>query len=218
MRSSLQSIRTKGRSVKRIARSSRDVPKADWKLLLEAFGLVVPIFAALRVTSFKKLDETLARLGERKRTSRGALASGEFNTDPEDPTSFPNRAAWAVRSVSRRMFPNKPCLIQALALRLMLRQRGLDSTIEIALRHDEKGELAAHAWLKYEGHTLIGGFRSTDGYSIPMILDEAHLSGRANAQTPPARETDTPSGDGSPSHVGTPPVASRPDAALPDPT
>ena len=179
MPSILNQIRSKGASGLRIVRSARHVPASDWKLLAEASGLVLPIFAALHAMKFKDVDEKLAGMGERGfLASRGQTEA--LNVDADDPESFPRRASWAVRSVSRRLFPKRPCLTQALALRLMLRRRGLDSTIQIGLRHED-GKMAAHAWLVYQDRTIIGGFGSTQ-YSAPMVL---------GGPAPPA-----PSGDG----------------------
>ena len=52
-------------------------------------------------------------------------------------------------------FPN--CLTRALALRMLLAHRDIETELHIGARKDENGEFAAHAWLTYEDTVLVGG-------------------------------------------------------------
>ena len=71
-------------------------------------------------------------------------------TTPEAPSVLP--AVWGVRKALRRASRATPdsCLPQALAGRLMLRRRGLPSTLSLGVRHDGEG-LQFHAWLRSAG-------------------------------------------------------------------
>lgn len=54
-----------------------------------------------------------------------------------------------------RLLPVRPsCLVRALALRELLRRRGIDgSRVRVGVRREEDG-FAAHAWLEYRGRVL----------------------------------------------------------------
>jgi hypothetical protein len=62
-------------------------------------------------------------------------------------------------AVSRRLFPERPCLVQALAARWLLARRGIASDLHIGvLKNDDA--LEAHAWLERDGRVLVGGAAS----------------------------------------------------------
>lgn len=82
---------------------------------------------------------------------------------------------WAVRSLSKRMMPDKPCLTQALVLKWRLQKAGEESDIHIGVRKNEDGEFAAHAWLEQDGQVLIGGKTSPFQYSR-LKRDKVRLS------------------------------------------
>lgn len=83
------------------------------------------------------------------------------------PLSYRERkqVIWAVRSLSKRMMPDKPCLTQALVLKWLLQRKGEEADIHIGVRKNEDGEFAAHAWLEQDGNILIGGKASPFQYS-----------------------------------------------------
>jgi hypothetical protein len=66
------------------------------------------------------------------------------------------RLAWAVAAASCRV-PRATCLTRALALQLLLRQRGSPSRIHVGLGRRGPGEVRGHAWLEWQGEVLIGG-------------------------------------------------------------
>lgn len=63
---------------------------------------------------------------------------------------------WAVGAARRRSWLRAMCIERALALRAMLRRRGVGATLHYGIR---KGgdELQAHVWLSVGGTVLIGG-------------------------------------------------------------
>jgi hypothetical protein len=78
--------------------------------------------------------------------SRGALSEGEIA-----------RLAWAVDAARRRSWLRAVCIESALALRSMLRRRGVAATLHYGIRNDECEGLQAHVWLSLAGRTVIGG-------------------------------------------------------------
>jgi hypothetical protein len=72
----------------------------------------------------------------------------------------PATIAWAVKTASR-LVPRSVCLTEALAVQRLLAARGQGSSVHVGVNHvetvDKAGaEFQAHAWLEYNGSTLIG--------------------------------------------------------------
>lgn len=59
--------------------------------------------------------------------------------------------------------PGATCLVQAIAGWLMLRRRGLSSSVKIGVQKDEHA-FAVHAWLCVDGEVCIGGIDSTRSF------------------------------------------------------
>lgn len=66
------------------------------------------------------------------------------------------RMTQAVAQAARRV-PRATCLVQALALRWMLRRRGISCDLRVGVSRSERGEFEAHAWIECGGELLIGG-------------------------------------------------------------
>ncbi len=62
---------------------------------------------------------------------------------------------WAVDTVSANSPRNDLCLPRALAAHAMLRRRGIASRICLAVARVQQ-ELAGHAWVEVDDHTIIG--------------------------------------------------------------
>lgn len=61
-----------------------------------------------------------------------------------------------VERLARRFPTRATCLVQAVALWLLLRRRGLAARVRLGVRQD-KGVLEAHAWVDMAGATVMGG-------------------------------------------------------------
>jgi hypothetical protein len=68
-----------------------------------------------------------------------------------------DRLVWALDAARRRSWLRAVCIESALALRAMLRRRGVASTLHYGIRNDEGEGLKAHVWLSLDGKILIGG-------------------------------------------------------------
>ncbi len=62
---------------------------------------------------------------------------------------------WALETVVAKSRANNLCLPRALAAHAMLRRRGIASRLCLAVAR-ERRELAGHAWIEVDGHTIIG--------------------------------------------------------------
>ena len=67
------------------------------------------------------------------------------------------RLVWAVTAARHRSWLRAVCIESALALRSMLRRRGIASTLHYGIRNDEAEGLQAHVWLSFAGRVVIGG-------------------------------------------------------------
>lgn len=83
----------------------------------------------------------------------------------------PERLSWAVGVVSRRLVRRNRCLVDAVALSLLLQRNGTAATIRFgAMRRD--GRFEAHAWVESGGRILIGGEQSPESFAVfPTFAD-----------------------------------------------
>jgi len=92
-------------------------------------------------------------------------------------TGAEDRILWAVAAVNRRLFPERPCLTQALAARYLLSRGGVSSVLRIGVAR-EGDDLQAHAWLEREGVVIIGGDQSPARYQS-LSKGEGSAAGHA---------------------------------------
>jgi hypothetical protein len=67
------------------------------------------------------------------------------------------RVQWAVSAVARHSAVKFVCFPQALAGYVMLRWRGIPSTIVYGVKRSQDGELMAHTWLMVGDAMVLGG-------------------------------------------------------------
>lgn len=158
----------------------------DWAALVRALGSLVGARAALLLLPLRSVLEFASRtpshrLGERPRKSPtdATGAGGPDGEDPEDPPppqathADPDleRMIWAVDVVGRRLFPQNPCLTQAVVVQRLLRRRGIPAELRIGVRKEQGATLEAHAWVEHEGEVVMGGRGlAEDHVPFPSIL------------------------------------------------
>jgi len=120
-------------------------------LLTRAFFWV----GLLRLALFALPFQRILRLTERMPPSQ----SHQVKDDEE----WVQKVAWAVTVAGRWIVPDRPCLTQALAARIILRRRGVDTILRIGVKKEDR-QLAAHAWLEKGGRVIVGGERSPNLY------------------------------------------------------
>ena len=113
---------------------------ADYALYAEAFAALAAASMLIALKPFKKIAAAAARPPRRARAA--------------DPAAIAKARA-AVRAWARRVPWRTLCFEQALALQMMLRRRGVASTLHYGIAH--RAGLKAHVWLSVGGETVIGG-------------------------------------------------------------
>ncbi|MGN7610905.1 lasso peptide biosynthesis B2 protein [Magnetococcales bacterium HHB-1] len=121
--------------------------RQEKQLLTEAFFLAAFFSLIRKVLSSKQLFSFL-----------GTLVP---STEQEKNQSLQNRpllikVQWAVHAASHHLPWSVVCLPQALAARIMLKRRGLESRLFIGMKRDHTASLKAHAWLKHRGFVVTG--------------------------------------------------------------
>ena len=71
---------------------------------------------------------------------------------------------WGINLVSEKMPWNKKCFAMAATAKIMLRYRGINSTLYLGLSKKENQRLGAHAWLRAGNFYITGG--DGKGYTV----------------------------------------------------
>jgi hypothetical protein len=119
-------------------------------LLAEAFTLLAFSSAAIRVLPF---------------TNVGALASPRLGRPRVGPEfDLIAKVAWAIGACARRAPFRAVCFQQGLTAQIMLRRRGVDSTLYFGAKGDAPAGLSAHVWVK-AGEREVVGCEHAAGYA-----------------------------------------------------
>lgn len=128
----------------------------DWKtkrLLIESF-YYLGWARYLKSIPFSKLSSTLGN---------------EMEETTFNPTISNNKSlssiSQAINLMSRYTFWESQCLVKAIAAMKMLEKRNIESTLYLGTARDEKGDLAAHAWLR-SGPYYITGYEVMDKFTV----------------------------------------------------
>jgi hypothetical protein len=96
----------------------------------------------------------------------GAVTHGRKGEVEAAPSSaaidFARRVQWAVSAVARHSIVEFVCFPQALAAYVMLRWRGVASTIVYGVARSDEDELMAHTWLMVGDAMVVGGEAAAD--------------------------------------------------------
>ena len=72
---------------------------------------------------------------------------------------------WAVVTLSRHTFWECACLVQAIAAQLMLKRRGIPSTLYLGVAKNDEQNLIAHAWVR-SGRAILTGASSHQQFTV----------------------------------------------------
>jgi Transglutaminase-like superfamily len=133
-------------------RTAHKISLTELFLLTRAVTVVFAVRIALWLIPFRNLRDMINKL-----TRTRAQQSSRFSVD---------QLGWAV-SVAGRYVPRATCLTQALALHMLLRREGLQSSIRLGVAKTE-GSVKAHAWVESQGKVVIGN-HDLEQYSQIMI-------------------------------------------------
>jgi hypothetical protein len=128
-------------------RRLRDLPAAERRLLLAAYGLLWAMVICLRTCRLYRTRRMAGWVTRRLARRRGRRCG--------TPAS-PLLAGWAV-GVAGRHVPGATCLAQALTAQVLLALLGATSTLHIGVSRRPEGGLDAHAWVQCMGMTVVGG-------------------------------------------------------------
>jgi hypothetical protein len=117
------------------------LPRAERRLLLKAMLLVWTVRVGLWLLPFRVVRRPLARLARKSAASQ------------LEERALVDRVVWAVTATSRYT-PAATCLIQALAIKVLLGRYGYPVVVRIGVARTETGELQAHAWVESAGNVI----------------------------------------------------------------
>lgn len=136
-------------------RASRARGIANRLLVLEAMIALLPAALAVRYLPFARVVES-ARKVRRQRSE-----------------VEPRRLARMVEIAARKVPWRAMCFESALCLRVILRRRGIASTLHYGIGSEQDGALKAHVWLTVDGDVLIGGANAAQFACVATFSNEA---------------------------------------------
>jgi Transglutaminase-like superfamily len=130
--------------IRRLKKFAR-VPLGEKLLLIEAALLLALARIAIRIMPFRNIAPHLGH----------ARAESPPQVTPEQ-AALAKKIGWAVVIMSRSAFWDTKCLVQAIAAQIMLKRRGIPSTLYLGVAKDETRDLIAHAWVRSGSAILTG--------------------------------------------------------------
>lgn len=127
----------------------RSLSPSDALLLAEACLVLALSSAAVRIAPLAQVRRLASWPLGRPRRRRDLTA----------------KVPWAIVACVRRLPWPAMCFPQGLTAQIMLRRRGLDSTLYFGAAPNTKDGLAAHVWVKL-GETDIIGCEAAPGYAV----------------------------------------------------
>jgi hypothetical protein len=139
-------------------RSLLRLPAAERWLLVRVAALLVAVRIALVLLGWPAVQRLAAQAA---RPATGAAAV---------PSALLQRA---VERVGRHV-PGATCLVQAIALQILLGRRGQATDLRLGVAHGDGRRLEAHAWLESDGRALVGAAGRERYTALPPIPGALH--------------------------------------------
>lgn len=133
---------------------------SDRHLLLSVICLLNTIRLGMRLLSFQRLRQLLARFSQTK-----------FLSQTLEQLSI-DKIVWAVNVASFYTPGHVKCLARALTTQLLLIRCGYSPELRIGVAKGDKGQFEAHAWVEHQGVVVIGNL-SDLGRFTPLPSFEA---------------------------------------------
>lgn len=136
------------------------MPWPDKVTLFEVAALLALVRLGLLLLPYERLLAIVARFSSPRPSSRRREAG------------YGSSVTWAASGLGGLIVGDRPCLTQALVVRLLLNRAGRRPELKIGVTKDDKDSLRAHAWVELDGRVIIGGGRSPIRYAelVPMAL------------------------------------------------
>ena len=125
---------------------SRRLTWRDWGTAIEALACLAFARLAILLMRFPALSRRL-----------GVPMQESTQDDDDCNRSVLRRIAWAIGAASRRAPWRCKCLEQAVAAKMMLRRRGLVSTLYLGVARESSASIQAHAWVRCGSYYVTGG-------------------------------------------------------------
>ena len=140
------------RLIRRLLLRFRQVDNRRRALLAEAVAYLLAARLALIFVPFPRLAR---RLGTFVPPAAARATQVATETAP-DQTQLAEQIGWAVTRAARYVAFKAVCLPQAMAARVMLKRRGVQSVMHFGVAKDTEKPLDAHAWLDAAGVEVTG--------------------------------------------------------------
>ena len=128
---------------------------ADRRLLAEAAFCLAAARALVLSVPFRHLSARLGTSGRESSTAApGDAVAGAIR-----------KVRWAVQATSRRLPWRCACLEQGVAAKMMLRRRGIASTLYLGVAREAAAGATAHAWLR-SGPLVITGAAGRERFAV----------------------------------------------------
>jgi hypothetical protein len=123
---------------------------AERRIVLEAAAVLSATWAGLRVFGFRRWNATIERF-----TLEKSAEAGRRNASRVNPSTVDTASAIVLKLdiAARHLFLRTNCLERSLALRWLLRRRGIVTEFRIGARK-ELELFEAHAWIELDGVVL----------------------------------------------------------------
>jgi Transglutaminase-like superfamily len=121
-------------------------------VLIEAVAWLLVARLSLIFVSFSRLARQLGTLV----APTDARAIRAKSDDMQDQARVAAEVGWAVTRAARHVPFNAVCRPQAMAARVMLKRRGVDSVLHFGARIGQDKPIDAHAWLDAAGVEVTG--------------------------------------------------------------
>ena len=139
--------------MKRLAKFIR-LTKFERRLFLEAVLWIGVAKLAVLSLPFRRLAPYLGR--HMAESSEAAIPCHE---------KLLKQIAWALRTAAHHTPWKSQCLARCIAGKIMLKRRGLSSTLYLGLAKSDGRELIAHAWLRC-GDKILTGLRGMRRFNV----------------------------------------------------
>ena len=130
---------------------SRQLTLDEWQLLAEAFVWLAIASAAIRTQPFLQV---------------GRMASSPLGrAPPAERAVVVGKVRWAVKTAARWTPWRAVCFQQGLTAQIMLRRRGVDSTLYFGAAPGDESGMEAHVWVR-DGERDVVGVEEAKGFAV----------------------------------------------------
>ena len=126
-----------------------------------AAGLLVVVHGALRIWSYPRVLAGVKRAARR------------FPSKAKNDSQTARERAKQVERVAHQIFPDSPCLSQALAVCFQYWRHNLPASIQLGAMKDGAGVLSAHAWVESVGEVIVGETERLADYELLSGIEAA---------------------------------------------